>query len=629
MSADSMEPPAKPSSPTAPPASGWARLREHKVLQWGLTYLGAALALAHGQELVAHAFGWPEITNRLTIGVLVVGFPIAITLAWYHGHRGMARFSTAEATVISILVLIGAGLLIALVRTPEEHRAQAARTVSSLDVLHPNGAATAPPRASVAVVPFANLTGDASKEYFSDGMAEELINALAHVQNLNVPARTSSFAYRGRNVDVRQIARDLGVAAILEGSVRSAGERIRVSARLVDASTGYQIWSDTYDRQFADVFKVQDDIAAAIVQALSGYFNVPVAPLRARARPTEDLEAYRFYLQGRSVLRSGEDSVRLSISLYDQAIARDPNFAKAYAGRAESRIVLLLNSSQPDLLESADRDAAKALALDPGLPLAYEARGVANAFRSNLLAAEKDFSAALKADATDARIRARHAAWVLARAGQLQKARAELNEAYQLAPADALIQVFLAATSSRQGDDKEALRAADLMLALGGSDSDFPVPLVYIDAAIRARRYSEATMRATNLLSPDTRASGGADVMNLVFSALSDASRKRAAVGALQALMHRMAGARIDLNARELFIEMFVMLGALDEAFQAHRDLTRLGATTAASLPWSPEMRSFRRDPRFQAIAAPLVDYWKLYGPPDECSLQSDKLVCR
>jgi hypothetical protein len=112
-----MEPPAKPSSPTAPPASGWARLREHKVLQWGLTYLGAALALAHGQELVAHAFGWPEITNRLTIGVLVLGFPIAITLAWYHGHRGMARFSTAEATVISILVLIAAGLLIVLVRS--------------------------------------------------------------------------------------------------------------------------------------------------------------------------------------------------------------------------------------------------------------------------------------------------------------------------------------------------------------------------------------------------------------------------------------------------------------------------------------------------------------------------------
>jgi TolB-like protein len=624
-----MDPSAKPSPPTAPPVSAWARLREHKVLQWGLAYLGAALALAHGQELVGQAFGWPEITNRVTIGVLALGFPIAITVAWYHGHRGMARFSTAEATVISILVLIGAGLLIALVRTPEEHGAQAARTASAPGVAHPNGAATEPPRASVAVVPFANLTGDASKEYFSDGMAEELINALAHVQNLKVPARTSSFAYKGRNVDIRQIARDLGVAAILEGSVRSAGERIRVSAQLVDASTGYHIWSDTYDRQFADVFKLQDDLAAAIVQALSGYLNVPAAALAARPRPTEDLEAYRLYLQGRSVLRSGEDSVRRSISLYDQAIARDPNFAKAYAGRAESRIVSLLNNSEPDLLESADRDAAKALALDPGLALAYEARGVTNAFRKNLLAAEEDFHAALKADPTDARIRARHAAWVLSHAGRLLEARVELSEAYRLAPADALIQVFLAVTSSRLGDDKEALRAADLMLALGGSDKDFPVPLVYIDAAIRNRRYSEAAMRATRLLPAAIRASGGADVMNLVFSVPSDASKKRAAVGALQGLMHKMSAGRIDLNARELFIEMFVMLGALDEAFQAHRDLTRLGAATAESLLWSPEMRPFRRDPRFQAIAAPLIDYWKAYGPPDACSLEVDNLVCR
>jgi TolB-like protein len=624
-----MDPSAKPSPPTAPPVSAWGRLREHKVLQWGLAYLGAALALAHGQELVGQAFGWPEITNRVTIGVLALGFPIAITVAWYHGHRGMARFSTAEATVISILVLIGAGLLIALVRTPEEHGAQAARTASAPGVAHPNGAATEPPRASVAVVPFANLTGDASKEYFSDGMAEELINALAHVQNLKVPARTSSFAYKGRNVDIRQIARDLGVAAILEGSVRSAGERIRVSAQLVDASTGYHIWSDTYDRQFADVFKLQDDLAAAIVQALSGYLNVPAAALAARPRPTEDLEAYRLYLQGRSVLRSGEDSVRRSISLYDQAIARDPNFAKAYAGRAESRIVSLLNNSEPDLLESEDRDAAKALALDPGLALAYEARGVTNAFRKNLLAAEEDFHAALKADPTDARIRARHAAWVLSHAGRLLQARVELSEAYRLAPADALIQVFLAVTSSRLGDDKEALRAADLLLALGGSDKDFPLPLVYIDAAIRDRRYSEAAMRATRLLPAAIRASGGADVMNLVFSVPSDASKKRAAVGALQGLMHKMSAGRIDLNARELFIEMFVMLGALDEAFQAHRDLTRLGAATAESLLWSPEMRPFRRDPRFQAIAAPLIDYWKAYGPPDACSLEVDNLVCR
>ncbi len=120
----------------------------------------------------------------------------------------------------------------------------------------------------MAVLPFANLTGETSKEYFSDGMAGELINSLSHISGLKVPARTSSFAYKGRNVDSRRIAQDLGVATILDGSVQSAGNRIRVTAELVDGRSGYQLWSDSYERPFTDIFKLQDDITAAIVQAL-------------------------------------------------------------------------------------------------------------------------------------------------------------------------------------------------------------------------------------------------------------------------------------------------------------------------------------------------------------------------
>lgn len=214
----------------------WGRIKEHKVLQWSLTYLGAALALAHGQELLAHNFQWTEWVGHAVIGSLIVGFPIVVTLAWYHGHKGMTRFSTPEMTVVALLVVIGAGLLVALVRVPEDHAAP----VSTAEPLasSPAERPTVTPRASIAVVPFANLTGDAAKEYFSDGMADELINLLSKVPGLKVPARTSSFAYKGRNVDVRQIARDLGVATILEGSVRSAGEHIRVTAQLVNAHTG-------------------------------------------------------------------------------------------------------------------------------------------------------------------------------------------------------------------------------------------------------------------------------------------------------------------------------------------------------------------------------------------------------
>src|SRR5690242_13740205 len=269
-------------APRAPslPLTFWTRVREHKLLQWTLAYLAAALALAHGEELIAHAFGWSEMPGRITIGLLAVGLPIAVLLAWYHGHKGLRNVSSGELMMMSILLLIGAGLLIVLVRAPTQNTktVEVAHTAGS--TFRPSAlpaAASTAPAASVAVVPFANLTGDASKEYFSDGMAEELIDTLAQVPGLKVPSRTSSFAYKGRNVDIRRIAQDLGVRTILEGSVRGAGERIRVTAQLVDATSGYHIWSQSYDRELGDIFKLQDDLAGAIVQVLKTKMKLAVA----------------------------------------------------------------------------------------------------------------------------------------------------------------------------------------------------------------------------------------------------------------------------------------------------------------------------------------------------------------
>ena len=172
-------------------------------------------------------------------------------------------------------------------RTAETATSDATRTTSSSKTPRAD-ASPANPRTSVAVMPFVNLTGDPGKEYFSDGMAEELINELTRVPGLKVPARTSSFAYKGRNIDARQIAHDLGVATILEGSVRSAGERIRVTAQLVNAETGYHLWSQTYDRSFGDVFKLEDDISAEIVEALKTSMNTPPPARVAQTPPTRD-----------------------------------------------------------------------------------------------------------------------------------------------------------------------------------------------------------------------------------------------------------------------------------------------------------------------------------------------------
>ena len=191
---------------------------------------------------------------------------------------------------------------------------------------------TSSARTSIAVLPFANLTGDPGKEYFSDGMAEELIHTLARIPGLRVPARTSSFAYKGRNTDVRQIARDLQVGAVLEGSVRSAGERIRVTAQLIDAESGYHLWSHNYDRNFEDIFELQDALAGEIVGALRESIGGDMGMTLGPITPTRDVDAYHLYLQALYI--TGQPSFQISkgVEMLQRAIARDPRFAGAYQG---------------------------------------------------------------------------------------------------------------------------------------------------------------------------------------------------------------------------------------------------------------------------------------------------------
>jgi TolB-like protein len=610
------------------PVSPWARIKEHKVLQWSIAYLGAALALAHGQELLAHTYHWPEVVGRILMAMLIVGFPPAIALAWYHGHRGLTRFSAAEMTVVSLLLVIGAGLLMVLVRPGEgQGSAKSVTTTAS----QPATETISTPAASVAVVPFANLTGDASKDYFSDGMAEELINALAHIPGLKVPARTSSFAYKGRNVDIRQIARDLGVSTILEGSVRSAGERIRVSAELVDARTGYHIWSETYDKQFADIFKIQDELAATIVQALSAHVNSAVRAPQARPRPTRDLEAYQLYLQARSVGRGNEEGFRRAISLYDEALARDPGLARAWAGRAQARTVLFVISDfSLEGLESAERDARRALALDASLAEAHEALGMTASRRREWTQARASFQAAIQADPTDAQVRARRAAWLSAPVGRLRDAYTELAEAYRVAPADPLVVMLRAGAASTLGLDSEAVSLADLAEELGASGGSCPLECVYIAAAMRSGRYDEASKRAVEVLSAPVRKAGADEVVRAAFSSLAFPGNKPAAARALQDLLRRIRPVDVDRASRDLFVQLLVMLGAMDAAYQASDEFERSGPVITAGLAWRPEMRPFRTDPRFQKLVARLnlLSYWKQYGAPDECDIQGERLIC-
>ena len=226
-------------------------------------------------------------------------------------------------------------------------------------------------------------------------MAEEMINTLAGVPGLKVPARTSSFAYKGRNMDVRQIARDLGVGAVLEGSVRSAGERIRVTAQLVDGNTGYHMWSQSYDRKFTDLFKLQEELATAIVQALRVHMHAELPSTVSQAPPTQDLEAYELYLQARSLIVALEcgESAHAPRELLQKATSRDPQFARAFSliGLTHLNSFISGLSSDPQELVKAEQAARHALSLDPDLVQSHATLASVNANRGNWLAAQRDF----------------------------------------------------------------------------------------------------------------------------------------------------------------------------------------------------------------------------------------------
>jgi TolB-like protein/Tfp pilus assembly protein PilF len=250
---------------------------------------------------------------------------------------------------------------------------------------------------SIAVLAFVNMSNDPDNEYFSDGIAEEIINALAKVKALQVASRTSSFAFKGKNEDIGGIGRKLKVNTVLEGSVRKAGDKLRVTAQLVNTADGYHLWSERYDRQLEDVFEIQDEIAENIVRAL----RVVLGEEEKRAiekTPTENVQAYEYYLRGRQFFHHfRRTDLQYARRMFDRAIEIDPNFARAHAGIADccSFLYMYWDGSKANL-EGADASSRKALELDLESAEAHTSRALALTLRRLYHEARKEFEAALR-----------------------------------------------------------------------------------------------------------------------------------------------------------------------------------------------------------------------------------------
>jgi TolB-like protein len=339
------------------------RLRERKLVQWALAYVAASFALIQVLDIVAQRFGWPEQTVRFVIVAMCVGFFATLVIAWYHGERGAQRVSGAELLILTLLLAIGGAAIWRL--APRSNEGALASNDAS--------PATAPadPK-SIAVLPFVNMSGQKENDYFSDGISEEILNVLAGIPDLRVAARTSSFSFRDGKHEAPEIAQELHVRMLLEGSVRKQGDRARITAQLIDASNGYHLWSQTYDRDLKDIFAIQDEIAAAIANELK--VKISGAEDTPQKKP-HNVEAYDFYLRGLGQWQTrGEAQLLAAIKNFESAAAADPQFAEAYAGLGLVYTILPDFSSKityTEALARAENYAELALSIDPSVPEIY------------------------------------------------------------------------------------------------------------------------------------------------------------------------------------------------------------------------------------------------------------------
>jgi TolB-like protein/Flp pilus assembly protein TadD len=351
-------------SEAGPKLQAWfAELRRRKVIRVAAVYLVAAWLLIQVADAVFEPMGLPAWSLKLVIVLAALGFPLACVLAWAFDvtPRGIERAETAALSAVK---------------------------------------APAEPTESVAILPFVDMSPERDQEYFCDGIAEEIINALCCMRNLRVASRTSSFQFKGHAADIREIGRALGVGSVLEGSVRKAGNRVRITTQLVSTADGYHLWSESFDRDLGDVFALQAEIAQRMLKALKLSLDRRETAMLERGGTT-NAEAYDLYLRGRSHMRYGTNS-RPAVDMFRRALERDPTFAQAHAEIASAialRGMWRVNVT-PAEVEEAMEASRRALELEPLLPEAYVARACLLSMEGKDEAAVQDFEQAIRLNPT-------------------------------------------------------------------------------------------------------------------------------------------------------------------------------------------------------------------------------------
>ncbi len=559
-------------------------LRHRKLVQWGLAYLAGGWLVLEAFGFIAENFGWPGGLVRVATVLLGFGFFATLILAWYHGEKGAQRVSGSELLLLTGLSVAAVTSVLFMDWGPAELTETSAASPAATF------------RAGwIAVLPFTNVSGDPDNEYFSEGLTYEITSALERIGDLRVISPGSSMSYKERGGrTLSDIGRDLGVKLLLDGGLRVSGGQMRLNAQLVDAETGEQVWSDSYDRELStdEIFALQGDIADQIATALQA--EESISSDRSAGPPTDNLDAYNAYLRGRYFFTQASPGyMERSIEEYERALDLDPGFALAYAALAESWLTYAHYGQPPhEVFPEGLRRARQALALDSTLADAQTTLADSKFhYEWDWEEAERGFLLALELGSTHSTPHSWYGGLLLA-LGRFDEALESITRAREMDPVAVSPRAFEAWVLYMTGRWNDAINAAQSTLDLNPNVAGVletvglsRLGLGEVDEAIMALRRAVELggRRHTPSLAMALVAAGNPDEARSILSELE------AAAAETYVPPYWLANVHAALGDRE---------AALDQ-LEAAMD------TRDAELTWlnvDPALESLRQEPRFQRI---------------------------
>jgi len=596
-----------------------AELKRRKVFKVGGAYLVVAWLAVQAASIGFPAFDAPPWALRVFILAALLGFPVALVLAW-------AFESTSGGVVLerptrgNHLVFAAAGVLVVLALGWYFYGQPAFRTADSRGAVSKpvqppaaSSATSAPAQAApntIAVLAFANMSSDAENEYFADGISEELLNVLARIESLKVASRTSAFAFKGKNLPVGEIARALKVAHVLEGSVRKQGGKVRITAQLIDAASDQHLWSETYDRDLTDIFAVQQEIAQSISKELGRVLGRggALADVRVEQRTT-DLTAYQAYLSGRELFHRRSSGLADARRMLEDAVQRDPNFADAWAVLAGVHAVSpsYLQVSRDESMQRAQDAAQKARGIDDTLALPYAVLARVDFYRGRMLESESQFAQAIARDPKDS-TSFLWRALLYSRVGDFDKAVADMRMAVQLEPYLGINHGWLGITSGLSGDrntgDSELRRGAEL----GWSSAPYYQALFSLGDGNAALAAEQLTAYFTQRQTPR-------EYSDAVIAAVLDPAKRQALLAISNTISRNVDGIGTTSTLAALGLHHEAVERAV-ESSAAREDVSVVGR-------WYPSARGMMADPRYLELAERegLMSWWRARGFPTGCTV--------